>query len=218
MSDKAPKSPSPLLNLVDYDRIFRVIYTVLHGRAKHTHRSCIFFAMAGAAILREHHRLDAKAVSGAAAYTVDKESGNVATFAVIENGQFVATAERFHCWVQCEGWVVDFMAPLFHESLSDYGMDWSIPRRMFQRRASESGLTPRDLEQGAPFVVREFAERTRAMQAAFDAQAASGDLCRICTYWYRKAPKRMESHLDMGDSAGAVIRLKLHGPPIAGAW
>ena len=215
---KAPKSPSLLLTLVDYERIFRVIYTVLHGRAKHTHRSCIFFAMAGAAILREHHRLDAKAVSGAAAYLVDEERRNVATFAAIEHGQFVATAERFHCWVECEGWVVDFMAPLFDESLSEYGMEWSIPRRMFQRRASESGLEPRDLAQGASFVMREFAERTRAMHAAFDTQAASGDLCRICTYWYRRAPKRMESQLDIGDDAGAVIRLELHGPAIVGVW
>ncbi len=50
------KTAKDVIPFADYCRIFRVIFTVLDGRAN-THSACIFFAMAGAAILRKHNNL-----------------------------------------------------------------------------------------------------------------------------------------------------------------
>lgn len=208
---------TPLIPFLDYDRIFRVVNTVLDGRA-HTHRACIFFAIAGATILRDHYHLNARPVSGAAAFMVNESAGNVITFGLIEAGAFTSSADAFHCWVECSGWVLDFMAPLFPENVAAAGMAWSVPRRMFQRRASESGLTPDDIRSGADFAVVANTERTASMFANFGARPASADLCHVCTHWYRRPPKRMEPYLDMSDDKGHVVRLKLRGPAIQGAW
>lgn len=55
------------------------MYSVLDGRAD-THHACIFFAVTGAMILRQHYKLSALPVAGAAAYFVDCNSSLVATF------------------------------------------------------------------------------------------------------------------------------------------
>lgn len=129
--------PSKLiLPFPDYCRIFRVIYSVLDGRA-HTHRACIFFAIAGTLLLQRHYKLTALPVSGAAAYMVDADTSLVATFGKIEDDMLIATPEAFHCWVECDGYAIDFMAPVFRENLNAAGMRHATPRKMFQRPLSE---------------------------------------------------------------------------------
>jgi hypothetical protein len=208
----------PPITFVEYERIFRVLYTVLDDRAV-THRACIFFAVAGANLLREHHRMKADPVSGAAAILVDDAAGNVATFAAIDQGFFLASEDRFHCWVQCDGWIVDFMMPLLKENMRATGAEWAIPRRMFQRPIAEGGSCPEDFNRrSANFVFLPSAERTIAMHANFHARPASEDLSQVCNAWYRRPPRKMPATLDMGDNTGGVTRLKLHGPSIEGAW
>lgn len=208
----------PPITFVEYERIFRVLYTVLDDRAV-THRACIFFAMAGANLLREHHRLKADPVSGAAAILVDDVDGNVATFAAIDQGSFVSSEDRFHCWVECDGWIIDFMTPLLDENMRAMGAEWSIPRRMFQRPIAEGGSCPSDFDQrSANFVFLSSAERTVAMRSFFQAKPASGDLSQVCNIWYRRPPRKSPATLDMGDNTGGVTRLRLHGPSIEGAW
>jgi Protein of unknown function (DUF2026) len=111
---------SALIPFADYCRTFRVIFTVLDGRAN-THSACIFFAMAGAAILREHYRMDALPVAGAAAYAVGSDHAIVATFGNIENNELRTTPDAFHSWVECKGYVIDFMSPIFQENLQVRG-------------------------------------------------------------------------------------------------
>lgn len=77
-----------IIPFADYCRIFRVIYSVLDGRA-HTHRACIFFAVAGAIFLRQHYKVKALPVAGAAAYLVDDKTSLVATFGKIEDDIFL---------------------------------------------------------------------------------------------------------------------------------
>ena len=127
--------PKLLLPFADYCRIFRVIYSVLDGRA-HTHRACIFFAVAGAIILRQHYQLKALPVAGAAAYVVDSSASRIAMFGKLEDEMLVSSPEAFHCWVQCNGYAVDFMAPVFRENLQSSGISWPIARNMGSSRIS----------------------------------------------------------------------------------
>ena len=209
--------PKLLLPFADYCRIFRVIYSVLDGRA-HTHRACIFFAVAGAIILRQHYQLKALPVAGAAAYMVDSNTSLVATFGKIEDGMLVSSAEAFHCWVQCDGYAIDFMAPIFRENLQAAGISSPVTRKMFQRPLAEMVESSAGLDSDGAFSLFPSSERTQAMIENFEAKASSGDLANICSHWYRRPPKRISETLDMANDLGKVERLTLHGPEVSGVW
>ncbi len=209
--------PKLILPFADYCRIFRVIYSVLDGRA-HTHRACIFFAVAGAIVLRKHYQLKALPVAGAAAYMVDSNSSFVATFGKIEDGMLVSSPEAFHCWVQCDGYAIDFMAPVFRENLQAAGFSSPIARRMFQRPLVEMAESSAELDCDGAFSLFPDSERTQAMIENFEAKASSGDLANICSHWYRRPPKRISETLDMANDLGKVERLTLHGPEVSGVW
>lgn len=209
--------PKLLLPFADYCRVFRVIYSVLDGRA-HTHRACIFFAVAGAIILRRHYQLNALPVAGAAAYMVDSDTSLVATFGKIEDGMLLSSAEAFHCWVQCDGYVIDFMAPVFRENLQAAGISTAIARKMFQRPLSEMAESSAEFDSDGAFSLFPSSERTQAMIDNFEAKASSGDLADVCGHWYRRPPKRISETLDMANDLGKVERLTLHGPEVSGVW
>lgn len=40
----------------------------------------------------------------------------------------------FHAWVQCDGYVIDFMTPIFPETCPAAGHPFIAPRRMFQTK------------------------------------------------------------------------------------
>lgn len=209
--------PKLLLPFADYCRIFRVIYSVLDGRA-HTHRACIFFAVAGAIILRQHYQLKAIPVAGAAAYMVDSDTSLVATFGKIEHGMLVSSAEAFHCWVQCDGYVIDFMTPVFRENLQAAGISSPIARKMFQYPLAEMVESSVELDSDGAFSLFPSSERTQAMIENFEAKASFGDLANVCSHWYRRPPKRISETLDMSNDLGKVERLTLHGPEVSGVW
>lgn len=209
--------PKLLLPFADYCRIFRVIYSVLDGRA-HTHRACVFFAVAGAIILRQHYRLKALPVAGAAAYMVDSDTSLVATFGKIEDGMLVSSAEAFHCWVQCDGYAIDFMAPVFRENLQAAGISSAIARKMFQHRLVEMAESSAELDSDGAFSLFPSSERTQAMIENFEAKASSGDLADVCSSWYRRPPKRIAETLNMANDLGKIECLTLHGPEVSGVW
>jgi Protein of unknown function (DUF2026) len=113
------KTPAqrPPIAFADYCRICNVIFTVIEDHTD-PHHACICFAMMGAHLLREHYKLNAIAVSGAAAYALGQQY-KVLTFGRIENGRLVAASDAFHCWVECKGYVLDFLAPLFPDNLAE---------------------------------------------------------------------------------------------------
>lgn len=209
--------PQLILPFDDYCRIFRVIYSVLDGRAN-THRACIFFAVAGAIILRKHYRFKALPVAGAATYMVDPETSLVATFGKIEDDMLISTPDAFHCWVQCDGYAIDFMAPVFRENLQAAGILSVIARKMFQRPLVSMASSWDELTDEGAFSLFPDSERTQAMIENFEAKASSGDLANICSHWFRRPPKRMSETQDMRNALGKVERLNLHGPEVSGVW
>ena len=200
----------------DYSRIFRVIFSVLDGRAQ-THQACSFFAMAGAGILRKYYNLKAHAVSGGAAYAISDEDAVVATFGRVENSELTATPVEFHCWVECDGFAIDFMSPIFRENLQAARLTTAVPRRMFQKPlAAMSPTLPQYFSSEGMFHLAPSLENTETMIKNFDASKA--DLAALCVHWYRRPPTPMNEYLDIQDDLGRITHLKLHGPDISGAW
>ena len=76
----SPKPKRFVIPLQDYERIFRVAYSVLEGMNAKTGRACIFFSMVGAAILHNFYKKRALIAAGAAFYRVDDESATVVAY------------------------------------------------------------------------------------------------------------------------------------------
>jgi hypothetical protein len=202
----------------DYQRIFDVTFSVLDERA-HTAHACVFFALIGAMILNEKYRIAATATAGAAAYLVDARSDpkNVSLFGRFENEELVSADDAFHCWIEANGVVVDFMAPLFEESLRSVGSKISVPRRMFQRPKSQMARSFSEMRDEGDFLLQPNGMLSKQLFQAFAARPGSVDLLHVCLTWYTRPPKPLP-RMAMHDDIGEVYPLNLKGPAIDGIW
>lgn len=217
---KLIKSPGqrPPIAFADYCRICNVIFSVIEDHTD-THHACICFAMIGAHLLREHYKLNADAVSGAAAYALGQQY-KVLTFGRIENGRLVAAPDAFHCWVECKGYVLDFLAPLFPDNLAEDRDNVELPtRRVWMKPLAEMSpaLPQRNSAAGTFQLVPSFACK-ESMIRNFFKTPMSGDLREICTQWYRRPPKTMQAELTIRDDRFNITQLKLKALAIRGFW
>jgi hypothetical protein len=195
-----------------------VIFTVIEDHAD-AHHACICFAMMGAHLLRKHYKLTADAVSGAAAYALGQQY-KVLTFGSIENDRLVATPDAFHCWVECKGYVLDFLAPLFPDNLAEDCKNVELPpRRVWMKPLAEMSpaLPQRDNAAGT-FQLIPSLECKESMIRSFFKAPMTGDLQDICTQWYRRPPKTMQAELAIRDDRFNIMQLKLRSLPIQGFW
>jgi len=206
----------PLLPLADYQRIYQVAYSVLEASdVAITHRACLFFATVGVLILREHYRLPATISAGCMAMMVNEAGSNVLLYGREENGTFVSDTDAFHAWVECDGWLVDFMAPIMGVSLRADGHKWPVPRRMLQKRLEDRQAGPGHIQRLGEFYARHDAALTEAL---IDKQSVMfSDLTRIALAWFRRPPKPLND-VGMADTRGATKRLVARAPSIDGAW
>lgn len=211
-----PYMPRPLLPLPDYQRIYQVAYSVLQAsEIAKTHRACLFFAAAGASLLRKHYEMPATISIGCMALMVDEKHANVVVYGREVDGEWVCEPDAFHAWVECDGWLIDFMAPIMRDSVMEDGAGFSVPRRMLQKRLKDAYASPRQLQHGGDF----FAHHNAALAGTLiDRQkAAFTDLVHVCDVWFRKPPKPMQP-MGMGDSHGAPKMLRMQAPSIEGVW
>ena len=206
----------PLLPLPDYRRIFQVTYSVLEasGIAK-THRACIMFASVGVLLLREEYKLPATISAGCMAMMVDEGNADVVIYGREREGVYVGEEDAFHAWVECDGWLIDFMAPIMGDSLLADGHPRKVPRRMLQKRLEDRQGDPRHIQHEGEFYVR---HDSVLMAQLLDQQGVQfGDLIKVCQAWFRRPPKPLKEIL-LGDSGGPPRKLVLRAPEIDGVW
>lgn len=128
-----------LITRSNYDRIYQVINSILRNEGANPAVACVFFAGFGAYILERHFGIDAQPRGGLAAY---RFSGNdLVVFGERIEGGFTGDESSFHCWVEAEGWAIDFMAPAF----AALNPELDIPAKMFQRPLKLMAPTLNDL-------------------------------------------------------------------------
>lgn len=102
-----------LIKQTDYHRIYRVINSLLISQNADPASASMYFSTFGAFILQQHYKVKAVPKGGLAAYNL---GGTVLLFADHrEDGYVTGAGENFHCWVEADGWAIDFMAPAFSE-------------------------------------------------------------------------------------------------------
>jgi uncharacterized protein DUF2026 len=172
-------APTPI-TMADYRRIYSVLYSILEAAEARTHRACIFFSVVGAAILKENHGLDAQVVAGAAAYAFDAAGRQLVSFGTLESGMLVCGPDAFHAWIEVDGYAIDFMAPIFNESIRAEGHAITVARKMFQRRIDAAAHGMPDAAVPGDFYLMPSQARTDEVKAAFGAADMNADLGAPC--------------------------------------
>jgi hypothetical protein len=201
------------LPLADYQRVYQVIYSVLHAAEGAAHRACIFFTVVGVTLLREHYKLNATISAGLAVYKLHPD--RVLYFGRREGDQLAADGDAFHAWVEVDGYAIDFMAPLFTDVAQEEG--WPrVPRRMFQRPLVTMKALDEITEPG-DFMLQHDQQTASEIIDHFGARAAHFDLMKVCQAWFEKPPRQLRP-MAMGNSDGGRTMLTLRAPAIEGAW
>lgn len=211
------KQPQRLLPFVDYQRIYEVIYSVLEAsEIAMTHRACLFFASAGTLILRRFYDLPAEISVGGAALMVDEQKANVIVYGRDRDGLFVGEQDAFHAWVECDGWFIDFMAPILGAALREDGVDWKVPRYMLQKPLAEGKLAVGDIQHAGEFCLSHDSQLANDLMD--EQRVLFDDLLNICQAWFRRPPKALPAVGMAGNKGFAERRLVLRAPPIEGSW
>ncbi|XUY26064.1 DUF2026 family protein [Agrobacterium sp. rho-8.1] len=201
-----------LIKQTDYHRIYRVINSLLINENADPATASMYFSTFGAFILEHHYKIKAKPKGGLAAYNLD---GKLILFADHrDDGHVTGAGENFHCWVEADGWVIDFMAPAFSQAAKEL----SVPSKMFQRPLSAMVPSINDLETSGDFFYKSEPEATARRFADWRKQAMIGDLASIAAGWFRKSPKQMQASISTSDSTGKSSLIPLSGNALTGAW
>ena len=164
------------------------------------------------------YKIKANPVAGAAAFAVHAPTGTVSTFGYLVADELESSNDAFHCWVEAEGVVLDFMAPLFRESLKTYGHNVPVPRRMFQKPLGEMSPSVRELRGEGAFHLKRNPELSLKVFTGFSERAFATDLANICLTWHTKPPKPLPTNMGMRDNEGKSYYLSPKGPALSGVW
>lgn len=211
------------LSFADYERLHRVLVTVLNSVDAHTAHACKFFAIVGAYILSESHGLEASPRFGSAFFRVDDKADFVLAFTDMEafqSGELHSHPEAFHAWIECKGVVIDLLSPLFRENLLSLKPDspLRLPRKMFQKPLAQMASSPFDLTKEGDFYLAVNPAQTNEMIRDFLSRNMNKDLMKICKFWYKPSPKQILPELEMGSDDGTLTLMRLDTTELIGKW
>lgn len=201
-----------LIKQTDYHRIYRVINSLLINENADPTTASMYFSTFGAFILEHHYKVKAKPKGGLAAYNLD---GKLILFADHrDDGHVTGAGENFHCWVEADGWAIDFMAPTFTQAARDL----SVPSKMFQKPLSSMAPSINDLTKSGDFFYKSEPEASARRFGDWRKQAMIGDLATIAAGWFRKSPKQMQTSISVSDNKGQSSIIPLSGNSLVGSW
>lgn len=197
----------------------RVLKTVSeHAGTMTASSGAAFFSVAGSRIVEQFYKKKCQPVAGSAWYKFDDVHPAVPMHGrhdtAREDG---ADRAALHCWAVCEGWVIDFTAPLFREAEAASGYSGAIPRRMFQKPVDAMADSPLLMSAPGDFYMLPDVARTRAMLDAMHADEGSTDLQQVCLQWFRRPPKDMPRRIEVA-GGGETTAMILSDLVLAGAW
>lgn len=212
------KRATPPITLPEYERLFRTIHAVVANEKGDPTEACLFFAVAGAYLLKRHHKLSSACpLAGVAGYNLRTETNFALVFGKSEGDLLVADADHFHCWIEVDGWVVDLMAPLFDEMAPADRKGTTIPRFMFQKPVITE-VNAVNLDTPGAYLHRPNDRLTTELMKGFTDKPGYFDLVQICDQWYVRPPKKIAQSIGIADQTGDAKQVSLSMIRLEGAW
>ena len=194
-----PQASHPPITLVEYERLFRIIHAVLVSENREPAQASLFFSVAGAFVLRKHHRLKTVSpVAGGAAYVLPSPATAPLVFGRATDDSLSSDTEHHHCWIEADGWIIDLSAPLFDAHLSAGRKTGTLAPHMFLRPAAPNTSMA---SLGAPgtYLHSPNHKLSTALIKRFTDTPSDADLVRICERWYARPPKKIAPNIGIAD-------------------
>lgn len=202
-----------IINSAEYERIYKIINSMVLNEGLTAEVSCILFSFFGAQILKNHYNLNALPKAGIAAYQLGND----------ESAKIVADkSASFHCWIEVDGWFIDFMAPSFSdlkvtkEVTKKNGL--KISSKMMQKPLSSMSGSVAELKQAGDFYLEANNAVLTNKYMVIKNTPVFGDLADVCSQWYTKPPKGILSSMVIEDQEGELTNIPLQGERVIGAW
>ena len=221
------KKPStPPLTFAQYNRIYNVLFSLAQHFTRDEGRECVFYSINAAAIMHAHYGRNAKVICGLGAVVVHRQGDTptaVSWFTVQPDGRCIATLDTFHCWVECDGWVIDFSAPNYQRALDTSPLANErvvprIPRRMLQKPISQVDTAfDRLTRVGRAMFAPDQTVTTSIIDKAFDIPATT-DIARIACTMHRPLPHFMPPSITITNDLNQVTTIPLIKQELEGAW
>ena len=213
-----PRRSTPPVTLPEYQRLFRTIHAVVANEQGDPAKACLFFAVAGAYVLKRHHKLSSACpVAGVAGYNLRTPTNFSIVFGKSESDTLVSDTNTFHCWIEVDGWVIDLMAPLFDDMAPAERKGAVIPRFMFQKPVIADVKTI-SLDTPGAYLHLPNDRLTTDLMQGFTEKPAHSDLVRVCDQWYVRPPKKIAPSIGISDQTGQAKEVFLSPVRIAGVW
>lgn len=203
-----------LIKFTDYKRIFQIISAVVDSEKADREHSCIYYSLFAANILVEHFKVDARVKCGLAVYHLGDDD-QVLCFGEAIGGKVTATPAGFHCWVEVDGWLLDFMAPTFCGLKKT---SFTLQPRMFQKRHSDMADHPNDMVGPGDFFLDHDQEIADTILKPVCERLGVQDLAHLCSQWFKKVPKKIPSTAATVDQNGKTRPLSLRPVSLTADW
>ncbi|PXW82707.1 uncharacterized protein DUF2026 [Ruegeria sp. P4] len=203
-----------LIKLKDYERIFQVISAVVESEDGDPSYACIYYSVFGANILVDHFGVDAKVRCGLATYHLGDDH-EVLCFGKVTHAGITSTGEGFHCWVEAGEWLLDFMAPNFGTLKKTA---FTARPKMFQKRFSEMAGHPNEMSHAGQFFLQHNPELSETLLMPFVEQLGNQDLASLCSQWFKKTPKKIQTSVATADQNGKIRPVALKAVSLRSKW
>lgn len=198
-----------IINPTEYERIYKIINSMVLSEGVLADVAGILFSFFGAQILKNHYDLNALPKAGVAVYQLDNDDGSKI---------IVDEATSFHCWVEVEGWFIDFMAPSFSafDITTENGL--KVDSKMMQKPLSSMSASIEELKQAGDFYLAPQNAILADKYSVIKNTPVFGDLADVCSHWYNKPPKAIIDNMVIEDQDGALTSIALQGELVVGCW
>ena len=202
----------------DYVRAHRVVRAMVEVEGRDPAEACLLYSLAGSEILRRHFGLPAQAVVGAFALRVDVAGLSLMKFGEEASEGLGSHSGAFHSWIECGGYLVDLLAPLYGNAKDQAGGSHEIPSRMFQRPLEEAKVSLGALLRRGDFWISPNRRLTRELTGAYLVGRLPSDLISICSRWFQPKGRRIQKRVDIHGANDVVRQACLSSGLIRGHW
>jgi hypothetical protein len=203
-----------LIKLKDYERIFQIVSAVVHSEDGEPARACIHYSLFGAKILVDHYGVDAKVSCGLAMYHLGDDH-EVLCFGEKTPSGVTSTNEGFHCWVEAEGWLLDFMAPNFGALKQT---EYTAGSKMFQKPVSDMAEHPDDMTSAGDFFLMHNPNLSESVLMPIVEHLGIQDLAKLCSQWFKKTPRKIQMSAATVDQKGKMRPIALKAVSLRSNW
>jgi len=210
-----------LITLADYRRIYSTIHSLLLADSVNSHEASMLFSVYGAQILKRHFGISAQPIAGAAAYHLGLQA-KILTFGAYQAGTLQSSHSQHHWWVEADGWMLDFMAPLFPVLVKRAGKEAKVEPWMMQKSMAKVKKSLASVNQQGDFLLLENNSLGSLKMSQMVTEKAYIQRGKLALDWFVKTPKKMPSPLQVtykdGQPNGKSKLVTYSSFFISGSW